>query len=152
MIQDVEQCEDGYTLKARENEWGCPTRKLCEKTDPHRSILVLDSIIPMKVGDTVATNDDTVLLTLDSIKDDRCPKEARCTLAGNARLSFTLTQGKLTESFDLNTDRTMDTFKPVLDYIILLKNVFPYNPNLDKTLPIDYTVSISVVYDPVPVR
>ncbi|MGL1901605.1 MAG: hypothetical protein OCC49_05685 [Fibrobacterales bacterium] len=147
MVRDVQQCEPGYSFKAINDEWGCASKGLCEKIAPKNQTLVLNKLLTIKVGETLISQDTDTQLTLDSLKDSRCPKGVQCMLAGNAQLFFTLTEGTQKESVELNTDRVMGNFKPALQYILVQKGLAPSAPDLLNPIISDYEATIAIVLD-----
>ncbi len=84
---------------------------------------------------------------LIDVEDSRCPPDANCVWAGNAKVKFTIAKGKSAEkTFELNSavDPKSITFE---GYEIAFKDLSP-TPKSTDTKPIKYLVKLTVTKKP----
>ena len=84
------------------------------------------------------------ILTIDSVKDSRCPTEVVCFWAGNAVVSFTFKQKQNNVSFDLNTFPGFRTDTLINHYRFTLKRLTPENSTDNPPALEDYNAEVII--------
>lgn len=112
------------------------------------SVMTAEAQIPQQI--TVRLNKQTkasrskLTIKFVSVEDSRCPQDANCIWAGNAKVTVKVTNSKgKSQTFDLNTNLPPQAVK-FEGYEIKLVDVTPYprtNIRIDKS---GYTATISV--------
>ena len=113
--------------------------------EPNTSFKLIDSAI-LQFQDTFFNNEENFQITFDSVlEDSRCPVNAVCKWAGNAKIGFTIANEENKASFTLNTHSgrfPRDT--TLLGYKISLLDVMP-QPHTDSTFTQnDYSATIVI--------
>ena len=87
---------------------------------------------------------DRLRIRVAAIEDSRCPKDATCVWAGNAKVTIRVTnRNGRTETFDLNTNIDQKSVR-FGGYEITLGRVLPYPASNIRINPNGYTASFTV--------
>ena len=104
----------------------------------------LDKSFNINCGDTFTNSSHRLKIEFEDVANDsRCPKEARCIWAGNAKLKFRFSSDTASEKLGLNTNIDPKDYEK-FGYAIMLKKL---SPSKSTTKPIkkeDYTATLVI--------
>jgi len=114
----------------------------CEK-----DIVPLNEEIELKYGTTKFIDDSGLSITIDSVRDGRCPVPMLCFWQGNAKVTFKLKDGKKVTRFGLDTYSGWVNDTLIYNYRFKLLELKPEN-RADPPVELkEYTATLFITND-----
>jgi len=120
-----------------------PTRPLAT-LNVNKQNLETDEEIRIRIGQQRSTDQGRVTIRFISvIEDSRCPMNARCIQAGNAKIRVVVTRGRLSRTVELNTNAQPQTVN-VVGYQLALQDLAPHKgePGRNRNSPKTATITV----------
>ncbi|MCB9351840.1 MAG: hypothetical protein H6573_30755 [Lewinellaceae bacterium] len=109
-----------------------------------------ENVLEIKNGETVEVAGEQMKLTLSAVNDSRCPKDAQCVTAGEAKVTLTINKGGATETAELTgkglcyeEDGTCGSEATAMGYRFRLLSLNPYPEQNVMPNPEDYVAKVA---------